>query len=290
MENVSVEVFDGGYCLHSERSVIRGGRLNVVKFPSMFFLIRHPTQGNILFDTGYSNQFHQETKHFPEKLYSMITPVRVSDCDLAVTKLRLSGIDPEDIHHIILSHFHADHMAALSDFPRAKIHYMDECLSSLLRLSRFGQVRQGFLRGLLPDNFEKRSMPFKKSDFTHTSVMGNSFEEAYDFFGDGLILGVSLPGHVKGQLGLYIAGERPVFLVSDACWLSKAYRENLLPSPLAMLFMNCSRDYKRTLTQIHSLYKYRTDIVIMPSHCGEIWKKHALRKSWNETNVSGLVH
>jgi len=105
MQNLSVEVFDGGYCLHSERSVIKGGRIKSVKFPSMFFLIRHPSRGNILFDTGYSDQFHEETKKFPEKIYSWVTPVRVKESDLAITKLRQTGGGIPKLVEIDVTHF-----------------------------------------------------------------------------------------------------------------------------------------------------------------------------------------
>jgi len=179
-------------------------------------------------------------------------------------------------------------MAALRDFPAAQVHYMEESLNSLLPLSRVRQVSMGFIKGLLPEDFARRARPFKRSQFTRSPELKHSFDEVFDYFGDGSVLGISLPGHVSGQTGLFVPGESPVFLVADACWVSKAYRENLPPSALAFLLMDNKSEYMSTLHKIHTLHHNRQDIIIMPSHCGEVWEEHAHLKSWPNEKVNSL--
>ena len=102
---VKLRVLEGGYCTHKEKMVIRGGRNETVKFPSMFGLIIHPKHGVILYDTGYTKKFYQETASFPSSIYAKLTPVYVNEEDTAVSKLKKIGINPEDVKYIIISHF-----------------------------------------------------------------------------------------------------------------------------------------------------------------------------------------
>ena len=42
--------------------------------------------------------------------------------EAAVRKVQETGHQPEDVHHIILTHMHFDHCGCLPDFPHARVH------------------------------------------------------------------------------------------------------------------------------------------------------------------------
>lgn len=273
---VRVKLLEGGYCTHKEKMVIKGGRNETVKFPSMFALIIHPKEGVILYDTGYTKRFYKETAKFPFSIYAKMTPVYVSEEDTAVAKLKLLGIEPEDVKYIIISHFHADHIAALNDFPNCKYIYLKNGYDHVKNLKGFKALKNGYLKGLLPDNFEERSIAIDtdKSDFSIEPV--RPFEKTFDYFGDGSLLFIPLEGHYKGHLGLLTHNHdnEKYFLIADSCWLSKSFRENITPSPIASIIMDDPKSYKETLYKIHKFHKDNKKVSIMPSHCSEVYAKY----------------
>lgn len=88
---VELSILSAGYCLHPERLTLRGGTLKPVAFPAGYALIRHPEYGPILFDTGYSARFFQETASLPASLYRKITPVVYREEESAVRRLQAGG-------------------------------------------------------------------------------------------------------------------------------------------------------------------------------------------------------
>lgn len=294
MQEVDITFLDGGYCTHPERMTIRDGRLKTVTFPSIFNLIRHPTRGNILFDTGYSRRFYEETQRYPERLYARITPAFIRESDVAVAKLAQLGVQPHEVDYVILSHFHADHVGAVKDFPKARYIYLRSAWDHVRRLSRLRAVTQGVLPGLLPDDFERRSQVIDDSALRASNdiPLNDAFTRVFDIFGDRSLYAVDLPGHMRGQMGLFLRdADREFFLIADACWLSRSYRELVLPSRLAMGIVDSEEALKDTLTRIHRVYEAHPDMVIAPSHCGEIYRDLVQHKSHRaEETMNGLPH
>lgn len=269
-------LLEGGYCTHKEKMVIQGGRNEEVKFPSMFALIQHPEKGVILYDTGYTKRFYKETAKFPFMLYAKMTPVYVKDEDTAVFKLKKLGIQPEDVNYIIISHFHADHIAALREFPNAKFIYLKDGYDKVSKLKSFMALKEGFLSGLLPEDFEERSIIIDPDKDLYKVETIKPFDKTFDYLGDGLIKFIPLPGHYRGHLGALIEAEKgeKYFLIADSCWLSKSFKENIMPHPFAGIIMDNSGAYKTTLTKINQFYKENPDVEIIPSHCGEVYDKY----------------
>lgn len=293
MTEVDITFLDGGYCTHPERMVIADGRLRSVKFPSIFNLIRHPTRGNILFDTGYSSRFVEETRRLPEWFYAALTPVEVTPADAAVAKLGSLGVQPHEVSYVILSHFHADHIAAVKDFPNAKFIYLRSAYDHVRKLGRLNGVRNGVLRGLLPRDFVERSEPIEDTALrVETDIsLNDAFSRVYDLFGDQSLYAVDLPGHMRGQMGLFLRDtQREHFLIADACWLSRSYREMTLPSRVAMSIFDDAAQYKDTLARIHRVYRANPGMNIAPSHCGETYRDYVQCKSpWGERAMNALA-
>ena len=288
--SINVVTLDGGYCLHLERMVIQDGRIKSVKFPSLFFYIYHPKQGHILFDTGYSERFHEATKGFPEKIYALLTPVEVKEQDLAVNKLRGLGVNPGEIDYIFISHFHADHIAALKDFPNAKFIVSKDAWIDIKDRSRMGTLIRGVLPSLIPEDFEERVLfyeqmgrePDKKS-----SVLEGF--KSWDIFSDGSMLAVPIPGHTCGHSGLLVnTPEKRHFLVGDACWMSRSIRDFKLPALPTFLIMDSRRSYFESLNNLHKLYKNSSDIDLIPSHCGEVYANKVRNKSIDLKGMNSL--
>lgn len=267
----SLTLLQAGYTTAPEAIILRGGRWQKIKIPALLGLIEHPRRGPILFDTGYGPRFFSETRRWPASLYPKITPVTLAATDTAAAQLAARGIAPADVRFIILSHFHADHVGGLFDFPCAQFIYPAAALAAVRGKSGLAALRAGYLPGLLPPNFLARGRALQPADFGPLPADLAPFERGVDIFGDGSLLGVNLPGHAVGQMGLFLRDESrgPVLLATDACWHSRAYRELLFPHPIINRILPDAAAYQTTLTRLHQLHRRRPDLHIIPSHCPE---------------------
>ena len=272
---VQVTWFKTGYCTHPEAIALRDGRWQTVQFPALVALIQHPMLGNILFDTGYSERFFRETYHWPNHLYALITPVYIQPEESAIQQLQQHGIPPESIQYIVISHFHADHIGGLADFPNAEFICAQSAYEAVKQQKGLWAVKAGFLQGLLPPNFEQR-VEFVEQKPVVPAVPGY-FETGFDLFGDRSLLAIELPGHATGQLGLMFVEktEQCYFLVADACWSSRAYQEFVFPHPIAQLIFSNPTAYRATLQKLHQLHKKHPEILIIPTHCADFWREHS---------------
>lgn len=277
MSEVKVSIFHAGYCQNIEHLAIQGGRWKNIRFPAMFALIEHPGFGPMLFDTGYSFRFFEETRRLPNSLYARMTPVTLREDELAVSQLSERGIRPHDVERVFISHFHADHVAALGDFPAAKYVYMPHAYGPVRDKHGFGALRHGVIPGLFPADFEEQSETVALSNLRKLPKEFRPFTHGVDLLGDGSIMAVELPGHATGQMGLILraADGGVYFLVGDACWLRGAFEEARLPHPIANLLFSDPEAYKETVFDLAELHQKRPDIRIIPSHCAETISKYS---------------
>jgi glyoxylase-like metal-dependent hydrolase (beta-lactamase superfamily II) len=267
-----------GYCRHPEWLTLRGGTLKPVSFPAGFALLRHPHNGYILFDTGYSARFFEETSRLPALLYRLVTPVTFSEADSAVNQLRRLGVEAEHVRLIVLSHFHADHTAGLRDFPQARFLYKREAYAAVRDLGPFASVKAGYLPGLLPDDFEQRSL-YVEDGKSRKLPDDFPFATGYDLLGDGSLIAVDVPGHAAGQIGLFVAASSgETFLCADAVWSSRAFREGRKPHAAARLIMDDHRRYADSFGRLVRLHRQYPHIRIVPSHCAEALEQRTDRE------------
>lgn len=264
-----------GYCTHPEWLTLRGGSLRPVPFPAGFACILHPVHGPVLFDTGYSQRFFQETARLPNALYRYITPVIYQEEDSAASQLRAAGIAPAAVQYIVLSHFHGDHIGGVQDFPNARFIYLEKAYAAVKQLGPLASVRAGFLPGLLPEDFMERSRPIREDSIIQPfkTDYGSVFpcEDVYDLFGDGSLLAFELSGHAAGMIGLFVstAAQDYYLLCADAVWSSRAFREDRPPHAVAGLIMSDRQQYKRSYELLRQLHTTVPNLRIVPSHCRE---------------------
>jgi glyoxylase-like metal-dependent hydrolase (beta-lactamase superfamily II) len=276
--SVQLQMLRVGSCRHLACMAARGDRLSLVDFPALCGLIRHPSVGWILYDTGYAEHFFQATDSLPERLYRQALPVDLPPSEVLTKQLKHFGITPADIALVIISHYHGDHIAGLRDFPNARFIALRADTNQLKKLQehRLRATLKGQLHSLLPSNFFNR---LDDADACHTVVLPTwmqPFSTGLDLLGDGHLLGVRLPGHSEGQLGLFMpdVDGRPVFLVADACWSLPACREGRLPSRLTVFVSADRQRFKQTFFGLQRLAQHESAIALLPSHCRVAWQNY----------------
>lgn len=267
---VKIQFFQAGHCRHLEALAIKGGEWKIKNFPALVALIEHPNFGYYLFDTGYSPRFFETTQNFPESLYAWLAPPIVSEDNTIKFQLQKIGIFPNEIQGIFISHFHADHIAGIIDFPDSKFYCMKAAHDSLLSKNKWGALCNGFLPKLLPSDFSKRVHFI--DNHSHSALTQHSlFTQEYDLFSDGSVIAIPLPGHAVGQFGLMcqvVSGES-YFLISDACWDCSGYERLQMPNFLSHIITNNIKNYKSTLKKLHHFHKNNPEVTIIPSHCSK---------------------
>lgn len=271
MNEVSVSALRVGHCLHPQVMSIQDGSWRPAIFPSLAMLIVHPSEGPILFDTGYDPAFLTATQPLPERFYRWLTPVTLNPEEHLTTQLDRHGIAPGDVRHLILSHFHADHMAGTHAFPNAAIHCAKAGLEAACRGGRFAGVRQGFLRALIPADIGTRARFFEDAPRIALPTALHPFDTGADVIGDGSILAVELPGHCPGHWGIVVrdAALGDHFMVGDAAWSSDAIRRNMPAPAIASGFLGDTKTGRATLAKLHALWVRNPEVRLTPCHCPE---------------------
>jgi N-acyl homoserine lactone hydrolase len=214
--------------VHSERGPIGtlravglpvpGGRM--LRAPIVAFLLEHPTAGLVLVDTG----FHADViTDKPRALGSfnarVFRGVRMRPEDTVSTQLATRGIDPEGIGLIVMTHLHADHASALSDFPNASV-LVCEAEWDAAR-ARDG-AWSGYHRAHLDDRLEYRLVRFAAPPGAGLDRL----EQTLDVFGDGSLRLLPTPGHTRGHMSLLVRlREREALLAGDAIYTLATLRD-----------------------------------------------------------------
>lgn len=280
-ERVQFHLLKVGHCRHPQCMTIRGGNWKSINFPSLCALIRHPQRGWMLYDTGYAEHFFSATNPFPERMYRLVTPADLPESECLLTQLAALGVSANEIGHVLISHFHGDHIAGLRDFPTAQCIAMRADWEQVKSLGRVRGVADGFLRALLPQGFVERLRFADDAPRRELSIWLAPFEYGFDLFGDGSLVAIPLPGHSRAQMGLLLRDEHDQlqFLTADACWSLPACRDGRLPSALASVLFASRRDYQTTFFGLGRIARELPEVSLLPSHCELSWQE------WRRTHV-----
>lgn len=233
-------------------------------FPAYVGLLHDDRFGYILFDTGYGSDFNEVTHKFPFRFYRWATPVFYKEENGIVSRLQKLGIKPEEIKHVYLSHFHADHIGSLRSFNQAKLYYHEDC-QKVFQMTNFKKVNNGILPALFPDDLMERSVLLSDKNASENEVFG----QQWTLF-DDVIKAVPLPGHAIGQTGIiFDLKGTAFFLTADASWFSSVFTNQKLPHKLVSLIVDDWSNYKETVNRIYRYKKSNPETILLPSHCTE---------------------
>jgi len=263
-------VLDTGYTVALESFLMRGGALREVRCHSIAGLLEHPEHGWTLFDTGYAPRIFAATRRLPFYIYRLVTPLHVR-ADLAVAaQLSRSGLQRSDIKRVIISHFHADHVAGLRDFPQAGIIALHSAYDDVRGRRGVNALRRAFVPSLLPRNFARRATLLPAFDGPPLPGLGAT----YDLFGDGSILLVELPGHARGQIGaLANTDGGQVLFAADGCWMLQQVRLRRPPGRITNVIVDDPRAVRATIEGLHKFMQACPDVRVVPSHCPEAFAR-----------------
>ncbi|MBF6619693.1 MAG: N-acyl homoserine lactonase family protein [Patulibacter sp.] len=241
---------------------LRGFGGGSVPLPCLSFVLRHPTAGVILVDTGFHPALVERgAADFGFPLRVIFRSVRPEPTAFDA-QLRERGIDPGDVTQVVMTHLHGDHTSGMRLLPRAEfVVSADELRTARGR----GAATKGFVAAHLPGDAR-----FRVVDIGRDGVPFGPFAQSIDLLGDGSVRLLSTPGHTPGHLSVLVetADRGTVLLVGDAAYTRRNIDERILP-----LLTDSDGDARRSLDALHEYGRENPDVTVIPTHDPEAWRE-----------------
>jgi glyoxylase-like metal-dependent hydrolase (beta-lactamase superfamily II) len=236
-------------------------REQLVELPVLAFLVEHPRAGKLLVDTG----FHPSVAVDPDQAFGRIGRLVIKSVEMDTkqslpAQLRDRGITAGEIGLVLMTHLHADHAGAVSEFPRSTFLVTgDEW-----RAAGAGGARQGYSRRHFDHAFDWRTIDFGERGADSFATFGRSL----DVLGDGSVRLVSTPGHSAGHMSVVLRlRKREVLLAGDAVDTLLTLRESRLP-----YMMSDEHRFRRSLREIQLYARENPDALVLCGHDMEQWR------------------
>ncbi len=224
--------------------------------PIYFYCIRHPEQGNILFDAGLDRSFHDNppagSLHLMLRMYQDKTKTfyKLDEGQDSGSYLKEYGINPG---MVLMTHLHPDHACGLLE------------LNDSVKVV-FGKKENSFYYKAIAGKYLLGKKLFTLDFNRGTAIY--PFSKTIDVFGDGSVWAISTPGHTADHIS-YILNikNKPVFLAGDLS-VSKDYLMNDIES-------SCDngdksvKQLRKSLEELKEFKKMYPEVKICFSHSDE---------------------
>jgi N-acyl homoserine lactone hydrolase len=235
-----------------------------IEAPCLAFVVRHPTAGTILIDTG----MHRDAREDPRRDFGL--PLSLIFRGLRPAEepfdeqLRALDIDPGSVERVIMTHLHLDHTSGMRLLGNAIfIASAKEWAATRGRLP----VGKGYVSHHLPDASRMQLLDFKSDGKPYAT-----FKQTIDLLGDGTIRLISTPGHTAGHLSvlLRLADGSETLLVGDAAYTLRNIHEETLP-----VLTDNDAATRKSIGEIKAFALANPQAIIVPSHDPDAWRSLA---------------
>jgi N-acyl homoserine lactone hydrolase len=244
------------------RALLSGKRAMTVPCPA--FLIRHPSAGAILVDTGLHPSIATDGKENFGGLGARIGNPSLDTGTDVPARLRSRGLDPGEIPVVVMTHMHIDHTSAISEFPGSTFVISEVEWEAATVGPK--PLLNGYRRAHFDYAFDYRTVDFDRGGIHSYS----SFARCFDLFGDGSIRLAYTPGHSAGHMSVIVRlAERDFVIGGDA-----TYTQGQLDgsAPLAPRPFD-AHNYRRSLQELKLFRREFPDAIVTPGHDPSFFEK-----------------
>jgi N-acyl homoserine lactone hydrolase len=237
---------------------------DTITLPVPVFLIRHPSAGGILVDTGLHPSIATDgEQNFGRALTRFMKPAVEADAD-APAQLRKRGLDPGDLPIVVMTHLHADHASAISEFPNSTFVVSEVEWDEATEGSR--PLQNGYRRLHYDFAFDYRTVDFDRGGIDSYATFGRCF----DLFGDGSIRLAFTPGHSAGHISVIARLKDRDFVIGGDAAYTQAQLEgskSLPPRPFD------AHNQRRSLQELRLFSREYPGAMVTPGHDTGFYEK-----------------
>ena len=239
----------------------RGDDDSYAEVPVSAFLVRHPTAGAMLVDTGLHPSVASDPSHnMGGRAARYFSLERGRD---VTSQLRERGLGPGDIEVVVLTHLHVDHASAISEFPESTF------VLSAPEWEAATGARIPILAGYHRAHFD-HAVDYRVVDFDGDAIDSyGPFGRTFDLFGDGSVRIAFTPGHSAGHCSVLLRLPRRDFVVlGDVAYTWRQLQGG--PEPLRPVDRH---NWRRSLHEVQAYINAYPYALVVPSHDPEFFAK-----------------
>jgi glyoxylase-like metal-dependent hydrolase (beta-lactamase superfamily II) len=245
------------------RAMLSGEPSRTIPVPA--FLIRHPSAGAILVDTGLhpsiatdggEENFGRVSKRFGKP--------QLEPGEDVPAQLRKRGLELAEVPIVVMTHLHVDHASAISEFPQSTFVVSETEWQAAAHGS--APLLNAYRRAHFDYAFDYRTVDFNRAGIDSYA----SFGRCFDLFGDGSIHLAFTPGHTAGHMSVVCRlAERDFVIGGDAMYV-RAQLDGKAPPPPRPAD---AHNWRRSLQELRLFQNQYPDAIITPGHDPEFYAK-----------------
>jgi len=230
--------------------------------PCPTFLIRHPSAGAILVDTGLHPSVASDPKENFGALGARFGNPSLEPGEDVAAQLRGRGLEPGEVPLVVMTHLHLDRSSAISEFPQATF------VLSEVEWTAAAEGSSPLLNGYRRPHFDY-AFDYRTVDFDRGGVDSYaSFGRTHDLFGDGSVRLAFTPGHSAGHMSIVCRlAQRDFVIGGDATYFASqlAGTAPLAPRPFD------AHNYRRSLQELRLFSRQYPDAIVTPGRDPEFF-------------------
>lgn len=229
--------------------------------PCLAFVLRHPSEGVVLVDTGLHPASHESVADFGPAMRLVFRGLKPVGPPYG-EQLRALGVAPDDVRNVVMTHLHVDHTSGMRSLPIASF----VCSQQEWAAARAPRAAlKGYVAAHLPGRDRMQLV-----DVERDGIPRGPFLRTLDLFADGSIHLIATPGHTPGHLSVLIqtSAHDEVLLVGDAAYTTRNIAEGILP-----LLTDDDTASLESLRQLHEFSTAASNAPLIPSHDPAAWRR-----------------
>jgi N-acyl homoserine lactone hydrolase len=190
------------------------------KIQVYFHVLRHPSQGMYLVDTGVERAYRDDPEH--AAIQGIVA--RYMNLQALVVRTALGDFlatEKEPLRGVFLTHLHLDHVSGAPDLPGGTPLYAGP-----------GETQDHAFHNLFIAPNIDRALAGKGpiAEWRFAPDPSGRFDGVLDVFGDGTVWAILVPGHTPGSTAFVVrTPDGPVLLTGDVCHTAWGWDHDVAP-------------------------------------------------------------